>query len=58
MARIRKDKKIPLERFAWDIEVARSYLYKIERGEANPTIGTLLKIAKGLNIKVRDLIDF
>ena len=55
---IRKRKKIPLEKFAWDIEVARSYLYKIEQGEANPTMNTLIKIAKGLNVKVKELIDF
>ena len=58
ISNIRKRKKIPLEKFAWDIEVARSYLYKIEQGEANPTMSTLIKIARGLNVKVKELIDF
>jgi XRE family transcriptional regulator, regulator of sulfur utilization len=55
---IRKRNKIPLEKFAWDIEVARSYLYKIEQGEANPTMDIIIKIAKGLNVKVKELINF
>lgn len=36
----------------------RQNMYAIETGKKNITIETLVKISKGLGIKVRDLIDF
>ena len=37
-------------------DVDRNYIGMLERGERNPSYLSLLKIAKGLNIKVSNLI--
>lgn len=37
-------------------DVDRNYIGMLERGERNPSYLSLLKIAKGLNIKVYNLI--
>ena len=37
-------------------DVDRNYIGMLERGERNPSYLSLLKIAKGLNIKVFNLI--
>jgi transcriptional regulator with XRE-family HTH domain len=39
-------------------KVHRTYIGMIERGEKNITIHNLIKIAHGLKLKVRDLLDF
>lgn len=54
----REAEEISLRKFALMIEMNYTYLYKIERGEGNPSIEILMKIAEGLNVPVRDLIDF
>ena len=55
---LRSFKKIPREKFAIETELARSYLYRIEEGAANPSVKALLRIAKELDVKVKDLLDF
>ena len=37
---------------------SRSYLWKIETGAADVGIDVLVRIAKALDIRTRDLIDF
>lgn len=37
--------------------VARSYIQKIEAGEANPTINTLRKLAETLDVSVAALVS-
>jgi transcriptional regulator with XRE-family HTH domain len=54
----RKKQKIPRERFAFETDLARSFVYRIEQGTGNPSIKSLIKIAQELNCKVRDLIKF
>jgi len=44
--------------FAREAEISKYYLYRLEYGNANPSILQLKKIAKFFGIKVRDLIDF
>ncbi|MDR1453456.1 MAG: helix-turn-helix domain-containing protein [Candidatus Margulisbacteria bacterium] len=56
--RIRIAKKIPRERFSWETETARSFIYQIERGQGNPSIKTLIKMARVLDCKVQDFIRF
>ena len=45
--RIRKSKKLSMERTAAIAGVSRSMLGQIERGEANPSVAILGKIAAG-----------
>lgn len=43
------------EKFAELCDMHRTYIGAIERGEKTPTITTLEKIAKGLNIEIVEL---
>ncbi len=53
---LRKEHKISQEQLAFDADVDRTRLDEIERGEANPTIDTLSKIAKVLGQTIGSLI--
>ena len=55
--RIRVAQGVPQERLAYDAGVDRSYLGGIERGEENPSVDTLEKIAGVLNVEIRDFFD-
>lgn len=46
------------EAFALKCGFDRTYIGIIERGEKSPTLNTLDKIAKGLNITLSHLMDF
>lgn len=36
----------------------RTYIGMIERAEKNITLGNIEKIARALNVRIRDLVDF
>jgi transcriptional regulator with XRE-family HTH domain len=55
--RLRKERNISQEMIALDAEVDRTRLGEIERGEANPTIDTLIKIANILGQTLASLIE-
>ena len=47
------------ETFALDVvKMNVSYLAKIENGYINTTVHSLIRIAKGLKVEVRNLIEF
>ena len=50
-------KQISLERFAYENQVSKGYIYDIARGKANVSITMLEKLAKGLRVKPQDLIS-
>ena len=55
--RIRKDKGISQDRLSKLADVTHTTLAKIESGvNSNPTIKTLQKIAKALDVKVDELL--
>ncbi len=54
----REKKAISQERLGELAKVHRTYVGMIERGEKNITIQNLIKFAKALGLRVRDLIDF
>lgn len=56
--RIRKQKGLTMEGLAHEIEIEYRQLGRIERGEVNTTVLSLLKIAAALNVSVKDLLDF
>jgi len=43
---------------AFRAEMDDAFLRRIEAGKVNPTIKTLEKIAKGLDVEMKDLFDF
>ena len=55
--RIRKSKKLSMERLAAEAGVSRSMLGQIERGEANPSVGILGKLAKALKVPAEVLLE-
>lgn len=55
--RIRVAKGISQERLAFDSGVDRSYLGGVERGEENPTVDVLDRIAATLTVPLADLFD-
>lgn len=58
MAGLRKLAGLSQEAFAFKCGFDRTYMGIIERGEKSPTLNTLDKIAKGLNIPLSHLMDF
>ena len=53
---LRKERKISQEDLAGEAGIDRTRMGEIERGEANPTIGTLNKVAKALGQTLGSLI--
>ncbi|MBF0545131.1 MAG: helix-turn-helix transcriptional regulator [Candidatus Riflebacteria bacterium] len=57
LKKIRDSRKLSLDRVADLTGVSKSMLGQIERGESNPTISIVWKIANGLKISFTDLIN-
>ena len=55
--RIRKSKKLSMERTAELAGVSRSMLGQIERGEANPSVAILGKLATALKVPAETLLE-
>lgn len=58
IAEYRKEKNFSQEELGFLIRSARNYIGCIERGEKSPSMKTLYKIAKALNVRVNDFVDF
>jgi len=54
---LRKIKGISQEKLANLAEIDRTYLPTIEKGDRNVSIEVVEKLAKALNVKVKDLFD-
>lgn len=57
ITQLRKQKGISLEKLAYENGISKGNLSDIEKGFCNPTLMTLLKIAKGLDIDIKTLFD-
>ncbi|HEY3366971.1 MAG TPA: XRE family transcriptional regulator [Symbiobacteriaceae bacterium] len=57
LRRLREAKKLSLDRVAEVTGVSKSMLGQIERGESNPTVATVWKIAGGLKVSFTALIN-
>lgn len=55
--RIRKTKKLSMERLALESGVSRSMLGQIERGEANPSVAIVGKLAAALKVPAEVLLE-
>ncbi|MCA9371452.1 helix-turn-helix transcriptional regulator [Candidatus Woesebacteria bacterium] len=56
--KIRERKGMTQEELAYKAASNVSYLAKIENGYVNTSVRYLIKIARGLKVKVRDLFEF
>lgn len=54
--RIRLEKGISQEKLALLAEVDRSYVGRVERGDNNVAVLTLARLAKALDVSMRDLM--
>lgn len=54
---LRKERKLTQEDLADVVGVDRSYMGFVERGERNPTLDKLIKIAKALRITLSELFQ-
>lgn len=55
---LREDKNVSQRQLALMTGTSRSYLWKLEGGKADVGIDVLCRIARALDVKVRDFIDF
>ena len=56
--KIRESKEMNQSAFAYDCEIGRTQLHMIEKGKTNPRMLTLIKIAKGLEMSIDELLKF
>ncbi|MBU1088506.1 helix-turn-helix domain-containing protein [Patescibacteria group bacterium] len=56
--KIRKEKGLSQERLAFEAGLNRAYIGYIERGERNPSIKVVARIAKILKISLNELFKF
>lgn len=52
---LRKEKNMTQEDLAFKVSVDRSYMGFVERGEKNPTLDKLIKIAQSLSVSLSEL---
>ena len=52
---LRQERGWAQDRLAYEAGLHRAYLGGVERGERNPSLGSLSKIAKALAVPVREL---
>jgi transcriptional regulator with XRE-family HTH domain len=57
LRRLRVARDVSQERLAFDSGVDRSYLGGLERGEENPTVEVLERLADTLGIKLAELFE-
>lgn len=55
---LREAKGLTIERLAYENDLSKGNLSEIERGRIDPKLTTLEKIAKGLEIPLKELFDF
>lgn len=53
----RKKAGLTQESLAAETGLDRKFLSEVENAKKNPTVGTLARIAKALNVKVKDLFS-
>lgn len=44
------------DKFAFELDLGRSYYGSLERGEINPSIMTLIKITRALGVELKDVM--
>lgn len=58
ISEIRNNKKITLEKLAYENDIPKSTLSRIERGLVDARVSNIGKIAEGLDISIKDLFNF
>jgi transcriptional regulator with XRE-family HTH domain len=58
LAALRKKQNLSYRKFAQNCDIDYADVKKYEKGELNMTFLTMIEFAKGLNIPLKELIDF
>jgi len=58
VAKIRKSKKMSQENLADKVGIHRNHMGRIERGETNPPLNTVVKIGRELKSSPANLLSF
>ena len=58
ITQIRQKKGLTKEKMAFGGGAAKSNVTKIESGTRDMRVSTLFKVAEGLSVKLKDLVDF
>ncbi|MDR1997433.1 MAG: helix-turn-helix transcriptional regulator [Candidatus Margulisbacteria bacterium] len=56
--KLRERQALTLEKLAYENDISKGNLSDIENIKRSPSLATLIKIANGLDCRVRDLFDF
>lgn len=54
--KLRKEKQMTMTELAYAADVEYKQICRIEKGETNPTISTLISISKGLEINIDEIV--
>ena len=55
---LRKNKNLSDRKLAQNCDVDHADIRKYEKGEINPTLLTMIELAKGLEIPLKELLDY
>jgi len=55
--KLREDQGLTIEKLAYENDMAKGNLSEIEKGLIDPKISTLNRIASGLNVSIKNLVD-
>ncbi|MGF7080441.1 helix-turn-helix domain-containing protein [Mucilaginibacter sp. UYCu711] len=55
---LRKSKNLSLRKLATNCNIEHADIVRYENGEINMTFNTLIELSKGLNITLKELMDF
>ena len=53
---LRTSKGFTLEQLAFEADIELSQVHRVEKGKINPTLTTLMALARGLNITLAELV--
>lgn len=57
ISRIRKEKSVKQTELAYECDMEKSNIIRIEKGRTNPTALTLRKLSKALKISIKDFFE-
>ena len=56
LKQLRLNKGMTLEQLAFEADIELSQVHRVEKGKINPTLTTLMALAKGLGITLSELL--
>jgi transcriptional regulator with XRE-family HTH domain len=57
LKQLRLKKGLTLEQLAFEADIELSQVHRVEKGKVNPTLTTLIAIAKGLGVKLSEIFN-